>query len=109
MAERFDRDRFAYELAQELGIDYARVPIGRAPGTGVRDVQEGVQRAMEVGPHGVPADDDGEAVEDGAASGLSTINRARATPTRSALDPSPTYEAQRDAQKVLEDEELDCD
>jgi hypothetical protein len=78
---RFDRDRFAYELAQELGVDYAPVPDSRPPGAAVRAVQDDIQATMEVGPRtGV-----GRAgVTAGAASGLSAVNRARRTPTRPA-------------------------
>jgi hypothetical protein len=45
MADKFDRDRFEYELAQELGIDRAR--RARGPRDSVAD---GLQRTFERGP-----------------------------------------------------------
>ena len=105
--QRFDRERFAYELAQELGVDYAKVPKRREPDEAVRQVQEGIQSTMEFGPDGrgirAGREPDDVDVLSGGASGLSVVNRARATPVRSALDPSPTFEAERDAQDVLDD------
>jgi hypothetical protein len=83
MAPRFDRQRFAYELAQELGVDYARVPTPRSPDQSVAEVRDGIQATMEVGPP-KRGDDGGEDVTYGAAAGLSTLNRARPTPVRGA-------------------------
>lgn len=76
---RFDRDRFAYELAQELGVDYAPVPEDRPPDAAVREVQDDIQATMEVGPR---AGAGRAGVTAGAASGLAAVNRARRTPTR---------------------------
>lgn len=103
--QKFDRERFAYELAQELGVDYAKVP--KEGDRGVRQVQQGIQSTMEFGPEGrgIRAGREPDDIEtlSGGGSGLSVINRSRATPVRSAIDPSPTYEAQRDARDVLDD------
>ncbi len=81
MAPRFDRERFAYELAQELGVDYARVPTARAPDAAVAEVQDGLQETMEVGPQATSRDAEPD-VTYGAAAGLSTLNRAQPTPVR---------------------------
>jgi hypothetical protein len=81
MAPRFDRDRFAYELAQELGVDYARVPTQRAPDEAVAEIQDGLQGTMEVGPQKKRGAGDATY---GAAAGLSTLNRARRTPVKPA-------------------------
>ena len=85
MAPRFDRERFAYELAQELGVDYARLPTARDPDPAVAEVQDGIQGTMEVGPQASRTEEDGADVTDGAAAGLSTLNEAEPTPVRSAL------------------------
>lgn len=85
MAPRFDRDRFAYELAQELGVDYARVPAARLPDEAVAEIQQGLQGTMEVGPQEEEREPDGGTdVTYGAAAGLSTLNRARPTPLASS-------------------------
>lgn len=47
MAEKFDRERFAYELAQELGIERARWARGPTSQTAVAG---GIQRTLERGP-----------------------------------------------------------
>lgn len=114
--KRFDKDRFAYELAQELGIDYARVPTQREPGEALREVQDEIQGTMEYGPtrRGIeagrePARLTGARDLDGAAAGLSAVNRARATPTRSTLEENPTRAAQADAEEVLEDWDFEDD
>lgn len=83
MAPRFDRDRFAYELAQELGVDYARVPAARPPDEAVAEIQDGLQGTMEVGPQARRSADEPDATY-GAAAGLSTLNRAQPTPVRPA-------------------------
>lgn len=108
--KRFDKDRFAYELAQELGIDYARVPAERAPGEALSEVQSEIQSTMEYGPSrrgaraGREPGDVSEPLDaDGGAAGLSAVNRARATPTRSTLEANPTRAAQRDAEDALDD------
>ncbi len=114
--KRFDKDRFAYELAQELGVDYARVPTGRAPGEALSEVQREIQSTLEYGPgrQGIkagrePGGVSESSVADGAAAGLSTVNRARATPTRSTFEANPTQATQRDAEEVLDEWDFEDD
>ena len=95
MAPRDDRERFAYELAQELGVDYARIPASRSSERAVAEVQEGIQETMEVDPRR-RRDPDEPDVTYGAAAGLSTLNRARPTSTRLALRDEDAFDDGRD-------------